>query len=442
MAAAVMTSTAPRWLDGSAFDPRAFPRPSMKEHMMTRADSESVYRDWLTERLARYLGRTVEADVPFTEYGLDSVAALSLYGDIEEEFGPFIDPTDIWDHPTVRALARYLALCDIGPDSGRDVRAAFVFTGLGCQHPRMTSGLYTHSAAYRTHLDEAADVLLPYTGVSVVDLILSGDARIHQTALAQPALFAVEYALARALEEVGVQPVAVLGHGVGEFAAAVIGGALTLADAAKLVALRGAFMQYLPPGGMMATGATACEAAEFAAREPGVTIGAVNAAKATVLSGETAGLERIQARLEARGILCQMLQVSHAFQSPLMEPMLPRFEVAARRLPGGAARLPYYSGVRGGFTTEPLYGRYWTAHVTSPVRFADAARQLLAQQTPTHVVEIGPRVVLTPFVRRMGGSAGPKCLAVCRGPQTNAVDLAGVLSALDAGPLSSSLVGA
>ncbi|WP_354643035.1 acyltransferase domain-containing protein [Kitasatospora camelliae] len=408
---------------------------------MNSTPNDPDYHGWLTARLSHYLGREVEEDVPFTEYGLDSVAALSLYGDIEEEYGPVIDPTDVWLYPTVQELAAYLELRDFRLGSGQQVRAAFVFTGQGSQHPGMTSGLYLNSTGYRRFLDEAAEALLPYTGLSVVDLILSRDQRIHQTAFTQPALFAVEYALARTLEEAGVQPVAVLGHGIGEFAAAVVAGSLGLAEAAKLVSVRGAFMQYLPSGGgMMATCVAPYEAAELTADEPGVSIGAINAAKATVLSGERAGLERIQQRLEDRGIACKTLDVTHAFHSPLMEPMLAKFEAVTRRLPGGSPRIPYYSTVYGRMTNEPLYAPYWSAHVTSPVRFADAARQMLDQQALTHVVEIGPKVVLTPFIRRMGGTQGPACIGMCRGPETNAVYLAGVLSALDAGPLSHPLV--
>jgi acyl transferase domain-containing protein len=404
---------------------------------------DAMHREWLVERLTRYLGVPVDENVPFHEYGLDSVAALSLYGDIEEEFGPLIDPTDIAEYPTVRELGRHMAQRDPHPAGGGLVRAAFVFTGQGSQHPGMTSGLYLDSTGFRTHLDEAAKALLPYTGTSVVDLILKDDPRIHQTAFTQPALFAVEYALAQVLQEAGVIPVAVLGHGIGEFAAATIAGALSLPDAAKLVSLRGAFMQYLPSdGGMMATCAAPFEAAELVSAEPGVGIGAINAAKATVLSGDRAGLERIQEILEQRGISCRHLAVTHPFHSPLMAPMVPKFDSVARRVSGGAARVPFYSTVHGKLTTEPLYGPYWSRQITAPVRFADAARAMLAQQTPTHVVEIGPRVVLTPFLRRMGGSQGPRCLAVCRGPESNAVDLAGVISALDAGPLTAALAGA
>jgi acyl transferase domain-containing protein len=125
-----------------------------------------------------------------------------------------------------------------------------------------------------------------------------------------------------------------------------------------------------------------------------------------------------------------------------MTPMVPKFEAVLRKMPGAAARVPFYSTVRGRLATEPLYARYWTEQITSPVRFADAARGLLAQQAPTHVVEIGPRAVLTPYLRRLGGGTrGPVCLPVCQGPASDAVDLAGVISALDAGPLAAALSG-
>jgi acyl transferase domain-containing protein/acyl carrier protein len=405
-------------------------------------DFAAAYREWLSERVAHYIGHPVEDTVPLAREGMDSVAALSLYGDIEEEFGPLVEPDDVWACPTVRDLAELLAMRDVRRESSR-IRTAFVFTGQGCQHPGMTAGLYRDSAGYRAFLDEADAAVRPWTRQSVVELILSGDPRICRTALTQPALFAVEYALARTLEEAGVGPVAVLGHGLGEFAAAAIAGALTLADAAKLVAMRGAFMEYMPPsGGMTAVPITSYEAAELIATEPEVGIGAVNAAKAVVLSGARAALDRVEARLSQRGVRFRHLSVSHAFHSPLMTPMVPKFEAVLRKMPGAAARVPFYSTVRGRLATEPLYARYWTEQITSPVRFADAARGLLAQQAPTHVVEIGPRAVLTPYLRRLGGGTrGPVCLPVCQGPASDAVDLAGVISALDAGPLAAALSG-
>ncbi|WP_406353334.1 acyltransferase domain-containing protein [Streptomyces sp. NBC_01635] len=399
---------------------------------------EGDFAAWLAERIGGYARRVVGEDEELSAWGLDSVALLGLFGDIEEEFGSLLDPADIWAHPTVRDLARYLAMRHgMGREPGR-VRAVFVFTGQGCQHPRMAAGLHEALSAYRRHLAAADEAIAPYLGRSVRELILCGDPRVHQTALTQPALFAVQYALAMTLlEEEEVRPAAVLGHGTGEVAAAVVAGALSLEEAARLVCFRGASMQYLPSGGgMMATCASPFEAAEAAAGEPEVSIGAFNAARATVLSGAVDALERVRERLAAVGIAGTFLQVTHAFHSPLMEPVTSRFADAARHVTAGRPTVPYYSTVYGRRYDEPLAGGYWTEQITAPVRFADAARRMLAEQAPSHVVEIGPRAVLTPFLRRMAGTRGPACLAVCRGPGSNAVDLAGVLSQLDAGPLA------
>ncbi|MER5914445.1 acyltransferase domain-containing protein [Streptomyces sp. NPDC001982] len=404
---------------------------------------EQGYVEWLTERVAERVRREVREDMPLIECGLDSVALLCLYGDAEEAFGPLPDhPVEVWPYTTIRNLARRLAGRDRAVRSDGRIRTAFVFTGQGCQHPGMTAGLYAHCTAYRHHLTEADEALASHLGRSVVELVLGRDPLIHETALAQPALFAVGYALAMTLLEEGVRPVAVLGHGIGEFAAATVSGALPLATAAELVASRGSFMQHLPAGGgMMATCADPFEAAEAATMEPGVSIGAINAARATVLSGDIAGLERARRRLADIGIASTFLKVTHAFHSPLMAPVTPRLEALARRMPTAAPAIPYYSTVYGREYDGPLDAAYWGRQITSPVRFADATRALLAEQHPSHVVEVGPKAVLTPFLRRMGGPRGPRCLPACRGPRSNAVDLAGILSALNAGPLADDMYG-
>lgn len=398
---------------------------------------EAALAAWLQEHVGRYVHGEVALDTPLFKRGLDSVAMLSLFGEIEDTFGLVLDPADMWDQPTVRELAWYLAALSAGrPRTSSPVRTVFVFTGQGSQHLGMTAGLYRNSTSFRRHLTQAAAAVLPHFGVSVTEMVLSKDPRIHETAVTQPALLAVEYALAMTLLEEDVRPQAVLGHGIGEFAAATIAGALTLADAAELVSHRGAIMQELPTGGsMMATCADPFEAAEATAGEPCVSIAALNAARATVLSGDLAGLGRAQERLDASGISSTFLEVTHAFHSPLMEPSAPAFQTVARRLSGGKPQVPFYSTVYGRRYDGPLDAAYWTRQITSPVRFADATRRLLAEHAPTHVVEIGPKAVLSPFLRRIGGDNGPKVLPVCRGPQSNAVHLAGVLSALSAGPL-------
>jgi len=314
-------------------------------------------------------------------------------------------------------------------------RIAFAFTGQGAQYPGMTTRLYAGHDGYRRHLDEAAEALRPYTGTSVADLLVNGDLRVHQTGFTQPTMFAVEYALAATLQDAGVRPVAVIGHSIGEFAAAVLAGALDLEDAALLVAVRGAYMQYLPSGGgMLAVRAEPERLTALVENEPRVGFGAFNGPRATVLSGDLRVLERIHDELGRRGVAGRLLQVSHAFHSPLMQPMLQRFARVAARVRPRAPRLPFYSTVRGRrLLNEALDALYWTEHISAPVRFEQAARRLLAEQAPDTVLEIGPKPVLANLVKALAGDGGPACLPVCRGEDTDAAALAAVIGGLGLG---------
>ncbi|KRV47791.1 hypothetical protein AQ490_05310 [Wenjunlia vitaminophila] len=280
---------------------------------------------------------------------------------------------------------------------------AFLFTGQGAQYPGMTARLYRESPTYRRHLDEASEALLPYTGESVSTLLLTGDARVHLTGFTQPALFAVGYALAQTVLEQEVRPGAVLGYSNGEYAAACVSGALSLADAARLVALRGSMMQGLPVGGgMLKVLAGRAEVQRLVDAERTVGIGGVNGPGEIVLSGELAALARIGGALRERGLTVVPVQVSHGFHSPLMEPVVTGFARGAIRVGGRVPRLAFYSTVRGRrLVGEPLDGPYWTEHISAPVRFSEAAAAMV-RDGYGHLVEIGPRPALTRLVSRLG----------------------------------------
>ncbi|MFE7995043.1 type I polyketide synthase, partial [Streptomyces shenzhenensis] len=319
------------------------------------------------------------------------------------------------------------------PPAGRP-RIAFLFTGQGAQHPRMTAALYAQSPLYRHFLDEADAALLPHTGRSVRDLILTGDDAVHSTRWTQPALFAVGYALGRTLTELGVHPGMLLGHSVGEFAAAVLARALPLDGAARLVAARGALMQELPAGGgMLSVRAARADLAAWIEPEPLVGVAAVNGPTATVLSGDLAALERIGAAIAAEGITTRRLQVSHAFHSPLMRPVLARFAEIADEIGGTVPEIPVYSTVRGRVLDgEAMDAPYWVEHIGATVLFADAAEALLAAD-PTHLVELGPQPVLSGMVRRLdrpAAGAGPAHVLPVHGPESAGRDLAEALAAL------------
>lgn len=331
------------------------------------------------------------------------------------------------------AALRAAAEADDGvPAPDEPPSVAFLFTGQGAQSPGMTARLYRESPVYRRYLDEAAAELRPFTRVDMAEVIVGGDPRVHQTGFTQPAMFAVQYALARTLGELGIVPGAVLGHSIGEFAAAVAAGALTLDEAARLVSVRGAFMQALPSGGgMLATRARPEDVQELVDAERRVGIGAVNGTSATVLSGDIEALDRLGTVLRERGVQTTPLRVSHAFHSPLMAPMLTRFGRVAVRVPGRVPQLPFFSTVRGRLLCgEPLDGPYWTEHISATVRFAETATALVGQGY-THLVEIGPQPVLSRLVRHLGApAAGVTCLNPVRNDGSGLRELGQVAAAL------------
>ncbi|WP_328693851.1 acyltransferase domain-containing protein [Streptomyces phaeochromogenes] len=295
---------------------------------------------------------------------------------------------------------------------------AWLFTGQGAQYPGMGARLYRESALFRRHLDGVDTALLPHTGRSIRDLLLTGDPAVHRTGWAQPALFAVGHALGATLTEVGVRPGLLLGHSVGEFAAAVHAGALPLEDAARLVAVRGSLMEQLPDGGgMLAVHASADRLRDLVEREPLVGFAALNGPRSTVISGDLAALDRIAESRELDGVRLRRLEVSHAFHSPLMRPALEAFRRVAEQVAGGTPRLPFYSTLRGKrLESEQLDASYWTEHIEAPVLFADAAAQLLDER-PTLLLELGPRPVLTALTRRLDDrSTDPEALDRSTGP--------------------------
>ncbi|MFD5192846.1 type I polyketide synthase [Streptomyces sp. NPDC058357] len=323
---------------------------------------------------------------------------------------------------------------DLTAESAGPVRPALLFTGQGSQYPGMTAGLYRDAPLFRRFLDRADEALLPHTGGSVRELLLSADPAVHRTGWAQPALFAVGYALAATLTELGVRPALLLGHSVGEYAAAVVAEALPLEGAARLIAARGRLMQELPEGGgMLAVRADATELAERVDAEPLVGIAAVNGPASTVLSGDLTALARIEEELTRAGVRSRRLEVSHAFHSPLMDPMLERFAAVAEQAGGTVPALPVHSTLRGRLLRdEPMDAAYWVEHVRAPVLFADAARQLL-DEAPTHLLEIGPRPVLAPMTRRLltaPDGAGVRSVHPVPGEQAGGRELAEAVAEL------------
>ncbi|WP_410667946.1 SDR family NAD(P)-dependent oxidoreductase [Amycolatopsis sp. cmx-4-68] len=316
------------------------------------------------------------------------------------------------------ALAGLAALAAGTPDRtvvrgrpGAAGRVAFLFTGQGSQRAGMGLGLRQRFPVFAEAFDGVGAELDRHLDRPLVDVI--GDAEaLDRTEYAQPALFAVEVALYRLARHWGLAPDHLIGHSVGEIAAAHVAGVLSLADAARLVTARGRLMGALPEGGAM----IAIEAGEDEVRPlltEGVGIAAVNGPRATVVSGDGEAALAIAGTLRERGHRTRRLRVSHAFHSPRMEPMLGEFREVVAGLTLSAPEIPVVSNVTGALAGELDSPDYWVRHVREAVRFADGVGWLHDHGT-TRFVEIGPDAVLTGMVAEALPDAAPAAVALLR----------------------------
>lgn len=280
-------------------------------------------------------------------------------------------------------------LSQIGTAAGEIAQAVFLFPGQGSPYTAMGKALYAELPAFRAPFDACASELDRLMGINFKACLFSNADDLASTAFAQPALFAVEYALAQALTSHGVKPAALHGHSIGEYVAACLAGIFDLETALQLVVARGRLMQAQAPGAMLAV---------MHADEPitpwldgVITLAAANAPGLSVVSGPVEAIASLQVRLKDKGIAARLLKTSHAFHSPMMTNAAAQFRdvVAGVRL--SAPQIPLISNVTGTWMTaqDATDPDYWARHLLQPVRFEDGTRTLQSLAAPVFI-EIGP----------------------------------------------------
>ncbi|MGV9775614.1 SDR family NAD(P)-dependent oxidoreductase [Streptosporangium sp. NPDC003464] len=403
----------------------ADPLPSRPAHLLQVSAKTATALDAAVERLAGHLES-------HGDLALADVAHTLRVGRQEYSHRAAVVATDRADAVTALRERKRRRKGEAGPTPPA---VAFLFSGQGAQYAGMGAELYRAEPVFAAAVDECADLLTEHLGLDLRDLMFGtapdAEETLRQTRYTQPALFTVEYALARLWRSWGVRPAAMIGHSIGEYVAATVAGVFTLADAVRLVAARGALMQSMPAGAMLAVQR---DESELAGRLPdGVSVATVNGPGTCVVAGPTEAIEAFAETLKAEKVGCKALRTSHAFHSAMMEPILAEFTALVASVPRRAPSLPFWSNVTG----EPITAEqatdpaYWAGHLRQPVRFGACVAGLFAAHgdTPPMLVECGPGRQLAGLARMQLPKGAPAPLPSLPGPGERTGDAATVYDA-------------
>ncbi|NIM12912.1 MAG: amino acid adenylation domain-containing protein [Candidatus Aminicenantes bacterium] len=285
-----------------------------------------------------------------------------------------------------------------------DRPVVFMFPGQGSQYVGMARGLYENEPVFRREIDRCFET--PMLGDPIKKILYppeTGDLHllpdINRTEIAQPVIFIIEYALARLLMEWGIMPYAMIGHSIGEYTAACLSGVFSLENALELVTLRGRLMQQMPAGSMLSVPLPEQEIRPLLDRD--ISLAAVNTPGSCVVSGTHQAIDAFAEQLMEKEIKTRRLHTSHAFHSPMMDPVLDEFEKKVRQIKMEEPQIPYISNLSGNWitikgVTDPLY---WPMHLRRTVRFADGL-QVLLNKRDLILLEVGPGSALSTFTRQ------------------------------------------
>ena len=306
----------------------------------------------------------------------------------------------------------------------------FMFPGQGSQYVNMAREIYEREPVFRQEVDRCAELLKPELNLDLREVIYPATKakedwaiqQLKQTAIAQPALFTIEYALAQLWFSWGVRPQGFIGHSIGEYVAACLAGVFDLEDALALVAARGRMMQQLPTGDMLSVPLAAEVIQPWLNKDLSVAV--INEPSRCVVSGTEAAIANFKSLLTSKGIESRYLHTSHAFHSAMMEPILEKFARQVEAVKPQTPTMPFVSNVTGNWITnkQAISSDYWSQHIRSTVQFARGIEQCLLE--PEILLEVGPGRTLTTFVKRHPAKlANQKILNSLRHPKEAASDV-------------------
>jgi acyl transferase domain-containing protein/acyl carrier protein len=322
-------------------------------------------------------------------------------------------------------------------ESSQTRPVVFMFTGQGAQYVQMARELYDTEVTFREDVDRCCEILKPHLQLDLRAVLYPPAERadeageqLKQTQLTQPALFVIEYALAQLWMRWGVRPAALIGHSIGEYAAACLAGVFTLEDALKVVVERGRLMQHAPHGAMLAVPLSEEELLPLLNGE--LSLAAVNAPSLCVVSGEVEAVEGLERGLVEKGLSCRRLHTSHALHSAMMEPLLATFAAKLKEVKTGTPKIPIVSTLTGTWMTaeEACDAGYWARQLRQTVRFADGLGEVLKEPEAV-LLEIGPGQTLSALAKQQGARAEARVvLSSLRHPRDSQSDVAYMLHTL------------
>lgn len=403
----------------SADDRKSQPKDARFDKLPLVVSAKS--KEALDRQIARYQAYFAgKASTPFEDACFTSVFGRKHFEYRAAAFGDSLEGTLATLADSARS-ARGKAECSPNPQLG------FLFSGQGTQAAQMGHWLYQNCEGYRHTFDSGCEIVLRTTGVDV-RAVLDGSAKdaesqLNQTAFVQPALFLLEYGLARHLLDLGVRPDFLIGHSIGEYAAAALSGVFSFENAVTLVANRGAMMQRMPPGRMLIVRANLDDVAPMLDQR--AELAAANAPGLIVLSGETTAISELAEELSGRKIASTLLQTSHAFHSSMMEPVVSQFETLVASVEKRPPSIPIISTMTGAMLSdeEAVSARYWAQQLRQPVMFSAALQTVQLQQENSgeqvSLVEVGPGNTLVNLAGYHRELKGIKAFAALPGKGTN-----------------------